>query len=61
MTASFAVRHRLGETSIGLSVYNIYNRKNVSNVYVGYERNKIVLKGICPFPIMPSLIVTHKF
>ena len=60
-TVSFAVNHKLGETSLGLSVYNIYNRMNVSNVYLGYEKNELVLKGICPFPIMPSMIITHKF
>ena len=61
VSSSFVVAHKLGETSIGVSIYNIYNRKNVSNVFVGYEDKKIVLKGICPFPIMPSITVTQKF
>ena len=61
LSCNLSFNHRLGMTSIGVSLYNVYNRMNVSNVYVGYEENMIVLKGICPFPFMPSLIITHKF
>ena len=56
-----SLKSRLGESSFGLSLYNVYNRKNVSNIYVGHEGSKIVLKGLCPFPFMPSLFVSHKF
>lgn len=52
---------RLGESSVALGVYNVYNRMNVSSVFVGYSHNKMALKGICPFPIMPSITLTHKF
>lgn len=61
VTCTFTYKSKIGATSLGVSVYNVYNRMNVSNVYVGYDDNKLVLKGICPFPIMPSLILTHKF
>ena len=61
LSCNLSFNYRLGITSFGVSLYNVYNRKNVSNVYVGYEENMIVLKGICPFPFMPSLIITHKF
>ena len=61
LLCNLSIAHRLGTTSFGISIYNVYNRMNISNVYVGYEENKIVLKGICPFPFMPSLIITHKF
>ena len=61
LSCNLSFNYRLGITSFGISLYNVYNRKNVSNVYVGYEENVIVLKGICPFPFMPSLIITHKF
>ncbi len=59
---NFAINHKLGESVIGLSVYNVYNRKNANTAYVGYDDNKrMVLKLQCPFPIMPSLSYTHKF
>ncbi len=59
---NFGVKHRLGESVIGLSIYNVYNRKNTNTAYVGFNRdNEIVLKTQCPFPIMPSISYTHKF
>ncbi len=61
VNASLSMKHRLGETVIGIGVYNVYNHYNVSSVYMGYSGNKAVLKGICPFPIMPSISITQKF
>ncbi len=61
INANLSVKHRLGETIVGLCVYNVYNHYNISNVYMGYSGNKAVLKGICPFPIMPSINITQKF
>ena len=59
---NFSVSHKLGQSIIGLSVYNVYNRKNVNTAYVGIDKdNDLVLKCLCPFPIMPSLSYTHKF
>ena len=59
---NFGVKHKLGESIIGLSVYNVYNRKNANTAFVGFNNdNKIVLKLQCPFPIMPSISYTHKF
>ena len=46
---------------MALSIYNVYDRLNVSNVYVGFKDTHAVLKGMCPFPFMPSLSFTHKF
>lgn len=49
------------ENKINLSVYNVYNRQNISNVYWGYEIDaKPVLKGICLLPILPSISYTLK-
>ena len=49
------------ENKINLSVYNIYNRQNISNIYWGYEKDaKPVLKGICLLPILPSISYTLK-
>lgn len=59
---NFVVKHKLGESMIGLSIYNVYNRKNANTAYVGFNDNKdLVLKYQCPFPIMPSFSYTHKF
>ncbi len=58
---NLSLKHTLGESVFGISVYNIYNRMNVSNVYIGYHNNLTVLKGVCLFPIMPSVSYTHKF
>ncbi len=62
LNVNFSVKHKLGESIIGLSAYNVYNRKNVNTAYVGINSNyEMVLKCHCPFPIMPSLSYTHKF
>lgn len=58
---NYSIKHQTGESSIGLTIYNVYNRQNISNVYIGYDNNKTVLKGICQFPFMPSLNYTYKF
>ncbi len=55
------------ESIINLSVYNVYNRFNVNNVYWGYSsyenspEKDAVLKGVCLLPIMPSVSYTLKF
>lgn len=61
INANLSIKYRLGETVVGLGVYNIYNHYNVSSVYMGYNGKKAVLKGVCPFPIMPSISITQKF
>ena len=49
------------ENRINLSVYNVYNRQNISNIYWGYEIDaKPVLKGICLLPLLPSISYTLK-
>ena len=59
---NFSMKHKLGESIIGLNLYNVYNRKNVNTAYVGItDDNRMILKCQCPFPIMPSLSYTHKF
>ncbi len=61
VSVSYSVKHQTGQSILGLTLYNVYNRQNVSDVYIGYDRNKTVLKGICMFPFMPSLSYTFKF
>jgi len=50
----------IGEMICDIGIYNIYNQQNIASVYWGYEQNKRALKGICLFPIMPSLSLTLK-
>ena len=61
VSINYSVKHQRGESVLGLTLYNLYNRQNVSDVYIGYEKNRTVLKGICMFPFMPSLNYTLKF
>lgn len=61
INANLSIKHRLGENVIGLGIYNVYNHYNISNVYIGYKDQKAILKGICPFPFMPSISLTQKF
>ena len=49
------------EHVINLSIYNLYNRQNISTVYWGYDNNKAVLKGVCLLPFMPSISYSLKF
>ena len=52
------------ENKVNLSVYNVYNRQNISNIYWGYDSHKLgakkVLKGVCLLPILPSISYTLK-
>lgn len=62
LNMNFSFKHALGQSIIGLSVYNVYNRLNVNTAYIGLnDAGEMVLKCQCPFPIMPSLSYTHKF
>ncbi len=58
---TYALRHRRCESDFGLSLYNVYNRKNVTDIYVGYRDSMPYLKGICKLPFMPSIDYTIKF
>lgn len=62
------IRLLRAESIINLSVYNVYNRMNVNNLYWGYKNDEnvkneeeIILKGICLLPVMPSINYTLKF
>lgn len=48
------------ENKLNFSIYNVYNRHNVSNIYWGYENKKTVLKGVCLLPFLPSISYTVK-
>ena len=50
----------IGEMICDIGIYNLYNHYNVSSVYWGYRNNRRALKGVCLFPIMPSISLTLK-
>ena len=61
VSVNYTLLHRRCKSIFNLSANNVYNRQNVSNVYIGYDNNKTVLKGICLLPIMPSISYTLQF
>ena len=50
----------IGELICEVGFYNLYNQQNISSVYWGFSNNRKSLKGVCMFPIMPSLSFTLK-
>ena len=52
------------ENKVNLSVYNVYNRQNISNVFWRYKNNYkeqgTELIGICLLPVLPSISYTIK-
>ena len=58
---TYTLRHRRCASAFNLTIYNVYNRQNVSNAYVGYDKNEVVVKGVCVLPFMPSLSYTISF
>ena len=50
----------IGEMICDIGIYNLYCQQNISSVYWGYTSNRRVLKGVCMFPIMPSISLTLK-
>ena len=71
LSANYHIKHhifnRKVESIVNVSVYNLYNRFNINNIYWGYSsyenspEEDAVLKGVCLLPIMPSLSYTLKF
>ena len=58
---NWRIPHDVGESTLNFTIYNLYNRQNISNLFIGYENGTTVLKGISLFPFMPSLSYTFKF
>jgi len=58
---NYFIFHKTGKSTINLSVYNLYNRQNISNVYIGYHNDKTVLKGVCLLPVIPSIRYSYQF
>jgi len=58
---NYFIFHKTGKSTINLSVNNLYNRQNISNVYIGYHNDKTVLKGVCLLPVIPSIRYSYQF
>lgn len=61
ISATFTAQTSIGDIDISLNICNLYNRMNISNLYIGYHDNQTVLKGVCMFPFMPSLNIVFTF
>ena len=60
-SVSFFYNHSWGVSEFNATIYNLYNRMNISNVYMSYSNGQPSLKGVCIFPFMPSFAYTLKF
>lgn len=61
-TASMTVKHLIGQSTISLGITNLLNHKNISDAFLGSDSyGNIIIKGVCNFPIMPSLSYTYSF
>lgn len=61
ISVSYLFNHGWGESDFNVTLYNVYNRMNITNTYLGYDNNQTVLKGVCLFPFMPSFSYSLKF
>lgn len=56
------IMHPIGQSRLTIGVTNLLNHKNLSNVYLASTPSgQSYLKGVCDFPIMPSLSYTYIF
>lgn len=59
---SLTTRHLVGESVWSIGVTNLLNHSNISDAFFGTDsHNDVVIKGICNFPIMPSISYTYSF
>lgn len=61
LSATYTIKVRRVENSFCLSLYNVYNRMNASEVYSSFENDKPVLAALCKFPFLPSINYILKF
>ena len=61
ISVSYLASHGWGESDFNFTLYNVYNRMNITNTYLGYDNNRTVLKGVCLFPFIPSFSYSLKF
>jgi hypothetical protein len=58
---NYHLYHKKGQSTINFSICNLYNHFNIYSAYPAYEGNRIVLKGMCLFPFLPSFSYTYCF
>ncbi|MFA5642606.1 MAG: hypothetical protein WC945_07780, partial [Bacteroidales bacterium] len=61
LSLAYTTETTIGDMAISLDLCNIYNRMNISNVFIGYHNNETVLKGVCMLPFLPSLNIVLNF
>lgn len=61
IAVAITVVHPIGQSTFTFGIYNVYNRKNINDVYYGSNESGVVLKGVCNFPFMPNLSYCYKF
>ena len=62
ITVSMTVKHLIGQSSIAVGATNLLNRKNVSDAFIGSDqKGNVIIKGVCNFPIMPTISYTYSF
>ena len=62
ITVSMTIKHLIGQSTVAIGATNLLNRKNVSDAFIGSDSyGNIIIKGVCNFPIMPTLSYTYSF
>jgi hypothetical protein len=63
LSANYYIFHKLGKSTINISINNVYNHHNTYKLWLielpnkqGYE-----LRSLCLFPFMPSLSYSFEF
>lgn len=58
---NYHLYHKEGQSTINFSIHNLYNHFNIYSVYPSYEGSRVVLKGLCLFPFLPSFSYSYSF
>ena len=62
VTVSMTVKHLIGQSTIAVGATNLLNRKNVSDAFIGSDKKgNVIIKGVCNFPLMPTISYTYSF
>ena len=62
ISLSMTLKHLIGQSTVTIGATNILNRKNISDVFIGSDiEGNLIVKGVCNFPVMPTLSYTYSF
>ena len=62
ISLSMTLKHLIGQSTVAIGATNILNRKNISDVFIGSDKEgNLIVKGVCNFSIMPSISYTYSF